>query len=123
MTKINSPIADEAKNLIKGGRNYIEYAWDNIHDDLLEGYYNRVNELYDGYNPEEYGFKLMTEEDRNHLKEIQWKDPMVEDLLNNYDWKDHIKFMNKLKTEYPKAYHLLNREFLSWVKNWDEEDE
>lgn len=122
-----SIIANEAQNLIKGGKDYFQEAWNGIHDDLLEGYYNRKNGLYKRYNPKKYGFKLMKEKDRTRLKEINWKDPIVEDLLNNYDWHgNRVKMMMQVKTKYPKIAKLLTEEFWYWVKivkEMDEEDE
>lgn len=127
MTKINSPIADEAKNLTKGGKDYSQEAWDNIHDDLMQGYYNRKYDSIrypEPYNPEDYGFRIQPEESP---LDPNWKDPLVEDLLNNYDWdKNHVKSMMQIKTKYPKVYKLLEEEFRHWVKilkEMEEEDE
>ena len=114
MTKINSPIADEAKNLTKGGKDYSQEAWDNIHDDLMQGYYNRKYDSIrypEPYNPEDYGFRIQPEigfgvpvEEQLSREDWEaamkdWKDPLVEDLLNNYDWdKNHVKSMMQIKT-------------------------
>lgn len=120
MTKINSPIADEAKNIYK------KEALGSIHDDLYEGYYNRVNDIYDGYNPEDYGFRLMTEEDRDGLPENNWMDPLVEDLLDNYPWDSTSKFMTKINEEHPELFELFMDEIINWErvrKEMDEEDE
>lgn len=115
-------IADVAQIIyekeVEYGKKIIQEAWDSVHDDLLEGYYNRksgeenVNgsPLRDeGYNPEDYGFKLQP----NKIDK-EWRDPLVEDLLNNYDWNDNNNFIDKLWEEQPQLGRLINEEFNSY---------
>ena len=120
MTKINSPIADEAKIQQKE----VE-ALGSIHDDLLEGYYNRVNDIYDGYNPEDYDFRLMTEEDRNGLPENNWNDPRVDHLLEDYNWDSPKEFFAQINEDHPELVDLFLEQYKLWIEaiEADEEDE
>ena len=78
---------------------------DEIYAGLWQGRYNRK------YNPEDYGFTPQP----NKLDGKHWEDPLVRDLLNNYDWENYDKFMDKLNKEHPELVQLFNEELTSYV--------